>query len=396
VTTKEWWFYKGIKFTHFASGRIAINGSPHTYSNYGKHNANDFTLRRLIWVFGDLERRFGIDLDKSVIHTLETGLNLILSNHSPTEILNALLLHKQKELNNFDLANSNGRFAKYGQYIIKTYDKGLQNRYRSEFDRTWRFEDKFTKAEQVNKLGIRTLADLRNPNKLILLADVLTKEWQNMRVFDKRIYQIEEFKSLSFEEQADIREKAEPQYWIDLHSKTGGRSSYVRERQAFEKWHSQFSTLKEDVAQAITDKFQPLREVANSTCPEDWEEMTAIATRTETEPLSEVGKNDSPFSPAIIAAREIIIDPEKETQILELGKNDSLEKAETKGTETQKREPKEEIEERDCLRTEWEEMTVYTSEHNFPPLKGQPLRGCFQLLPEELNEAFGLDELEYW
>jgi len=321
---KEWMTYRGMTLTRFKkSGRILLTGSPHVYANEGLHNADDFTLGRLLWVIHDLRERFRIELIQNKLHVLEEGVNLRESGHTPTDILNSMLIFKTKPLSIFTIKGSDGRLAEIGQHILKAYDKGKQY---SDYFGTFRLEDRFEKAEKFNEpFGIVTLADLCQPIKLAHLARHLVNLWdKHIVIFDVALKQEEFLSQFSKRKQVEILRWADPYYWPTLQQQTKGtkHNRYYRAKIDFAAFHAKHSSMKEDVLQAIESKIAPLLALAESPEALRWEELLALAAETETGKVAEVGKNDRFQTPAIIAAREEFVTPKTSIPTQAMGKND--------------------------------------------------------------------------
>ncbi len=152
--------YKGWKFKTFPSGRIEIKGSLHKYYNEGLHNYDDYTISNLSETIARMETEFGIVANRASIHNLEYGVN-ISPPFDPTTLIDSLISFKFKPFNMMQVkhAGHGKECFHFGQYGLKIYDKGLQNKIPKNI---LRLEKKVLVMCSL-KFGDIFLSDLTNP-----------------------------------------------------------------------------------------------------------------------------------------------------------------------------------------------------------------------------------------
>lgn len=158
--------YNDLQFNIYKNNRVYIKGSLHKYSNKGKHNFNDFTFNSVGFVLKDLFDKFGISANQIVLQNIEIGVN-ITPPCSINVILQNCFNHKKTDFKWFSVPNE-GMIIKseHSHYIIKIYDKGKHYRskgYKIDAE-ILRYEIKFIKMEQLNRIGTKTLLDVLNLN----------------------------------------------------------------------------------------------------------------------------------------------------------------------------------------------------------------------------------------
>ena len=128
---------------------VMLEGSLHTYSNDGLHNYNDFTPQQGIDVIRELEDRFKIDLERTVLNGVEFGLNIRIPFDCRL-IFDNLICYKGLPFT----PDKDGGDIFYScvtkQFRIKIYDKGKQ--YKLPYN-LLRFELKVTTMQYLRKKG---------------------------------------------------------------------------------------------------------------------------------------------------------------------------------------------------------------------------------------------------
>lgn len=205
--------YKGLEFKIYDTGTIILSGSLHKYWNNGAHNYNDFNIKAILWVLGDLKIKFGIEPEQCILKCLEIGINItppIPSN----EILDNCLLHKTKPFE-YQINSVEGKYkqVQHSQYIIKIYNKALHYKSKGFEINTeiMRFEIKYTKMQKLNEKGIFSLQDLINYG-LHNFKDEVLNEWQNVLFYDNTI----QIDPLSTKLKRAVLEYSNPNYWTGL------------------------------------------------------------------------------------------------------------------------------------------------------------------------------------
>lgn len=179
-------YYKNLVFKYYPnSDRMILSGSLHTFWNNGEHNHNDFSIIDFLKAVDELESLFGLRPINLRILQIEFGVNVLPPIQSNL-IIDHCLFHKWvKFTSNIDNFEGKYKQSKLHDYIIKLYNKALQNGLNQEILRFERKQIKYGKY--VKKIGIgQTLYDLMKSDfkgfKTTLLND-----WGNVLMFDPLI-----------------------------------------------------------------------------------------------------------------------------------------------------------------------------------------------------------------
>lgn len=187
--------YENLYFTKFFN-RLEISGSIHKFYNNDVHNADDFTIKKVIQVIDHLKELFELDLEKCFIINLEYGINII-SPIAINKLIANLIYHEKRQFY---------RTTKHLYYEIagvdaykniKVYNKHIQH---PKFckENTFRFEVKSKQAKFINKLEIHTLSDLLSNKTHQALGCSLLQEWNNILLFDKKANVDEKYFNTNF------------------------------------------------------------------------------------------------------------------------------------------------------------------------------------------------------
>lgn len=162
-----------------------VKNSLHKLSNYREtseeHNYNDFCYSKLCTEIDYLGKNI-IDASKTRLTQLEFGLNIDIKKSPETIVRRNFFMHKYRggSGNNFHGKGELKQFS-HDNFIIKVYDKGKQ----FELDKNvLRFEIKFIKAGEFQKIGIFNIEDLKNKKNLRKLFFYLIKRFDEMTIVD--------------------------------------------------------------------------------------------------------------------------------------------------------------------------------------------------------------------
>jgi len=216
--------YKGLKFIVHNSGYIQMQGSLHKYWNHGEHNYDDFTFNDLQEVLVDLERRFGIDLQRSTIGNIEFGVNI--QPHVPAnDILDNLMYHQGKIYEVHSLHDGNYKQVRHQRYFVKAYNKSLQYAHLGVRDHNiLRIELKYIKMIDLQVLGINCLSDLRDRSLYDNLKNLLCQRWKETILYDITINK----EVLNVDEQHMLLKWQVPNYWLKL-----GKEQRLKEKRQY-------------------------------------------------------------------------------------------------------------------------------------------------------------------
>lgn len=165
--------------------RLNIYGSLHK-NHHGGQNLKPFQYWQVPLEVRYLCQRLNLDPAKVKINYLEIGLNLPVW-FKPIDFLNNCLLCYQFHFFNQWDEDEKGKMIGYhwskkgADRWIKIYDKGLQY---DRWENLLRFEIKVKKMRDLEKYGIKTLADLTDQSKVIRLISVLERAWSEVLIYD--------------------------------------------------------------------------------------------------------------------------------------------------------------------------------------------------------------------
>ncbi len=223
------------KITIYDSGIVMFTGSIHkmynslnniiapNYKNndtYKGFNGNQFSLINILEVRSYLLKLFDCQPQQLEFKNIEFGVNTeVLFN--PNLFIKGLLYHKGKQFE-YRYNNTYSQVV-HQQFIIKTYNKGSQ--YAMDKN-TLRFELKYRKMIQVNRLGIITFADI-NSATLDVLKNELLRRLDEIVYYDYTISK----KNVSKVLKKKICMYSNTRYWLDdLKSNRRGRDKlYLKE-----------------------------------------------------------------------------------------------------------------------------------------------------------------------
>jgi hypothetical protein len=205
----------------------SLVGSLHKYKNGNGCNWDDFTLSELSHTLMVLSQDYSVDLESSYLHSLEVGVNIPL-NYSPKRVLKSAICHKGKAFTDINRKDKNiGIICEHEEYTIKLYDKGYQNRINNMY--VLRYELKIKRMRVLEQYGIKTLLDLRNPDKVASLLFLLLDKLDEIVFFDFSF----NAQSLTDRQRLNWERYSNPKYWEGLN-----RNMYYKSR----KLHAELST----------------------------------------------------------------------------------------------------------------------------------------------------------
>ncbi|WP_288882559.1 hypothetical protein [Pedobacter panaciterrae] len=239
--------YKGLHFRVYDNGSIIIRGSLHKYFNEGKHNLNRFTIKDVKMTLQNLNREFGINLEKARVNSLEIGVNLSTS-FSVKKFIDRLIVYNNKPFEAMDCKGHGRQTQRQGvQYYLKIYDKGTQYiSYTNE--NILRYEVKIIKMEYIRK-GPIYLADLLEAQFVDRSIEIARNCFQ-----DILIKEIVNRKKLTEKEELLYSNCINPLYWQHLKDK----SKRCRDKQKYSALLKTYSneSLKELTLSAINSELK--------------------------------------------------------------------------------------------------------------------------------------------
>lgn len=184
--------YKGLRFfiysarKHYKQGIMTLEGSLHKFWNEGRHNYNDFGIEQLDEVICELYNRFNLHPTNLLLKNIEFGVNISPPDDTD-KIIDNCLLHKTTPFKWYYTRNEgNYKQVKRENYLIKIYNKQAQYKTKFNIPPTLRFEIKFTRMRDLNKLGVHTMQDLLHYG-FDVFKERLVKEWKNVLFYDYKV-----------------------------------------------------------------------------------------------------------------------------------------------------------------------------------------------------------------
>lgn len=253
--------YKGLVFTIKASTTLEnrnyyqVRGSLHKYFNDGEHNYNDFTLGNLQTVIVDLQEKFSIVPETTILRNLEFGVN-IKSLITVKAILKNIIAHGSDTFGSLKIDGVDvGKFLGKQQYRVKIYDKGKQ--YKRPDKDLVRIEIAVKKMHYLQSYGITTLSDVLNQTRIKPLGNLLISFWENIIYYDKKI----NWKALSEFERKKVLYYAAPRNWSDFEKK-----QRYRAKKHFQNIKTKYGdeNSQEKIKNLIAQKWE---DIAANICP---------------------------------------------------------------------------------------------------------------------------------
>lgn len=236
-----------------SKNRFTIKNSIHklynSLSGYGNQNYNDFGYSNLCYAIDYLKEKItGIGAIR--LSNLEFGLNIIVPKSAEDLIKYNIYMHQLKGFNHDKEFKGKGKLKEFvhSNYSIKIYDKAKQF---GLTENILRFEIKFTKSIEFNKLGVYNLKDLKNKNNLNRLFDYLLKRFDELTIID-------DYSHLTIEEKTTIEAYSNFIHWEKL--TRANRNKKSKEKKEFNKLlvNHNLLTLKKELRVLLQKKFSEL------------------------------------------------------------------------------------------------------------------------------------------
>lgn len=223
-TVKQTATHHGLEFNVFSSGRIEIKGSLHTFHNIVTKgvaiNCDLFTYSDAVQAIGLLKTMYGVIPDKTTVHNLETGVNVMPGlDISVVRILDYFKAYKHLKFNGMDIrTEGKGKRVTTSQYKVKVYDKGTHQDCGNDI---LRYEIGYFKMQAVGH--VLTLQDLIKHSIWDDLSSRLVSSLDNVLftdVFNEKDLTVPERKLFTFcnnsddweQAKKDKRSKAKPRF----------------------------------------------------------------------------------------------------------------------------------------------------------------------------------------
>lgn len=233
--------------------QLSISNSLHKF--WKGDNYSDFSFSELNECIDHIEYLTGINAKGYKIQRLEFGLNISTSQIA-SEIVKCLKTYKKKYpfKDMQDKTQTYGKKCELSEYIIKFYDKSKQVKKVDRIvipENILRYEVVYEKKRVIPY--IKTLEDLRNPEKLIGLVEKSKSYFQNI-VMDG----ITDFSKTDSRGRDLFFAGLEKEFWnIErILSKDKGKEKKVRYKKVCNDVIQ--SNYKNEIIQAISEKFNEL------------------------------------------------------------------------------------------------------------------------------------------
>jgi hypothetical protein len=162
-----------------------VKNSLHKLYNYRENseeqNFNDFSFSKICNEVDYLSKNI-IDAGNTKLTQLEFGLNIEIVKSPEMLVRRNFFMHKYKggSANNYQGKGELKQFS-HDNFFIKVYDKGKQFKLDNN---VLRFEIKFIKSKEFQKLGVFNIEDLKDKNNLRKLFIYLIKRFDEMTIVD--------------------------------------------------------------------------------------------------------------------------------------------------------------------------------------------------------------------
>ncbi len=199
-------YLKNLVFTVTPGDRfVKMQGSLHKYANDGDFNNDRLTIDRfLLQVVNDLKQYLS---DDDLINVMEFAVNLQV-DFNPTDFIKNLICHLRKPFNKTFRSGISYSQVEYKHFIIKIYNKSLQQPSGSNI---LRIEVKYLRMQKIFPGGLKW-SDLRKIETWSYLGDILRKKFSEIIYYDPSI----NLKELSEKDLQFIKDGRNPFYWSDL------------------------------------------------------------------------------------------------------------------------------------------------------------------------------------
>ncbi len=231
------------------NGFCSLMGSLHRYHNEGGTNADTFTFSNLQSVINNLQELHSIDPSETIIQRLEVGVNIPLP-YSPDIVVKSAICHKGKPFLSYKSQNESvGKFIEYQNYTYKIYNKSRQSNTQGN---VLRIEVATYRNKMLEPYGIKSLSDLKDPQKCFLLVKMLLEKISETIFYDFKFKGVE----LSTNKRLKFQQYSNPNFWANL-----DRYNLAKNKKRFHEKAAKYNTinwqkfLSEKVAKIWLDLF---------------------------------------------------------------------------------------------------------------------------------------------
>lgn len=231
---------------------FTLDGSLHK-NNFGGENYKPFTWNKLQSQICHVETGLCLNSEKVNLVRLEFGVNINLSFPVFNFLQKNLISYRGKQFNSYALDRKGlclGYYCELSEYTVKIYDKGAQYNLP---DPLMRFELRFKKMRKLNQLGIDTLSDLKNKEKMCRLRGLLLSAWDEVLLFDNSI-RIDHVKVKDSEREL-LNRGNNPKFW-EAEKERLSNPGFHKRKNMFKKLISLYGLKRhEQIKELINDEF---------------------------------------------------------------------------------------------------------------------------------------------
>ena len=240
---------KNVTIKAYLSGTIYLTGSLHKFSNDGKHNYDDFYFSTFKDTVEEIFYQFEIPLSEYKIENIEFGVNILMRFNTDI-ILDRMLFHGRHYFLHYAVKQGKYIQAEKSNYILKAYNKAAQY---GRPGNLFRWEIKFKRTHDLKPFHIISLLDLLDRNKLLNLATLLVKTWNQVVFIDPSLDDL----SFNAKEKSNYLNWSNPLWWKRLEKKCSKRdvNKFNREVNAFRRFSKLKSEgIQEEICNLIKEK----------------------------------------------------------------------------------------------------------------------------------------------
>ncbi|MFC2102607.1 hypothetical protein ACFLS7_06390 [Bacteroidota bacterium] len=247
-------YYHEMKFVIKNDKYLRVSGSLHKHWNSlqtgVKHNYNDFGFSSMVNTVMGFCSTFEINPSSCKLENIEFGVN-ITPNIPSEEILQSCIDHKGKPFTHQYSDSKNFRECIHQRYIIKIYNKAIQY---NRLVNILRFEIKTMKMAHLKSIGIKTLEDILNHDKLKMLGDNLLATFNDILFYNFAI----DLDQIPERDRTLLSLGISPRYWLDLNNRN--KNTCKKQRSQFRQLVNQYESLpiQQQIGELIRDKWQEL------------------------------------------------------------------------------------------------------------------------------------------
>lgn len=237
---------------HFVYVKNSLHKLNNVLSGDGNQNHNDFGYDSLCKVIDFLCANL-VGLDHADITQLEFGLNIEVPKPAEVIIRENIIMHNYKGCSHNTTFQGRGEFRQfdYSNYYIKIYDKAKQYKVDKNI---LRFEVKFIRKKEFNKLDVRFIDHLKSKESLGLLFQYLLKRFDEMVIVDDM-----NDVDIPSEDCRLIESYLSSRFWDEIIS-NGNRNKKAEHKKVFNGLLIKYDLLnmKREMKQFLEDKYQEL------------------------------------------------------------------------------------------------------------------------------------------